>query len=118
MYRENCIYHKDVEPFGILMFANKFELAKHIADLIATDPRDLIDDATYSYWVDTWKTCYKEISEFLRWVKYDVYIENQNDQSGRDKAAHAIKRLANTMLNARQFNKDYRFNRSEHNNVQ
>lgn len=67
---------------------------------------DYVSDEQYESWVGEWKQMYKNLSNVILEVK-NCRRENKNDPAYAV-ALDSLRRVANTLLNARQYAKDRR----------
>lgn len=102
-YREYCI-----DPIDFRTFLALQEIVNPIFDICASAEGAAKGSyEQYSDWVKMWKDYYNILSLTAK------EIQNQHDFSQSDKhaAKNYLRRLANTMLNARQFARDVRHHR-------
>lgn len=97
-YRNNCFDPKTLRSF--------YSLPTDLMDNVTTLCIDAkyYDEEHFHQWIAQWKSLYKFISELSNGVKKDHSVDN----SIRDSGVAAIAKLANTLINARQFLLDQR----------
>lgn len=97
-YRDYAIDPRDIKTIVLTK-----SIVVPIMELCAI--ADYVDAEQYRNWLTDWKRTYSVLSNIIAEIKYDVYDATSAD---RHMALNALKRLANTMLNARQYAKDRR----------
>lgn len=95
-YRENALDPRDIVTMSIV--GPDFKEALHLVTIAKVVVHDRI---TYSKWMQEWKKHYKEISETIRDIRSKMH-ELESPTSAH-LARHHMRKLANTMINARQY---------------
>lgn len=97
-YRNNCFDPRTIAAFYSLPTNLIDDVAKISLDA------DYSDEDHYHEWIRTWKNAYRHLSNLINCVKKDRLF----DPSIRDGGVHALAKLANTLINARQHMLDQR----------
>lgn len=97
-YRNHAISPRDIETF-VVAKAIAIPLMEICLSADYHNPEQFRD------WLTEWKSVYKKLSTMISEIKYGLPDENVRD---KQVALNALKRLANTMLNAREYATDRR----------
>ena len=107
-YRENSI-----DPSVIKVLAFTGQVGLYALDL-CFNASNLETDEQYQQWVTEWKTTYDYLSKDIAELKRSRSVNPFSvDASARQTTISAAAKLANTLLNARQFARDKRKIRSD-----
>lgn len=102
-YREYAIHPVDIKTFVSLRgFVDTIMAECATASIAANGTNDMYDE-----WVKVWKHNYNLLTDLVR----ETRVRHDLTQSQIHEVGNYLRRLANTMLNARQFAKDIRRNR-------
>ena len=103
-YREFCFDREHV-----IAFVATRSISDAVFELCALERADIVDSTYNDYveWKTQWKEIYKHLSQTINQLKND-HIVDVDDQSVKHKTLNDFRRLANTMLNARQYVEDVR----------